>query len=322
MKSARLLTMYVGSGLLLGSALFWVLVQFVPHAWVTLRDVTHGIAYACTSAWATITQQQLTLTIVGLSLVALVGMRVAILVWKASRQRGAVLPAEVFPSVDVLSVAADAGLDASRLGVVNDTQAYAYTRGIRHPEVIVSRGALRRLTRAELRAVLEHEAHHLRTREPLRRMFLHLATRWLPVRPLRRQLLTSYIIASEVEADLQVRNQHALGEAILRLGHVPSAVATTAAGFSPLDARIERLLDRTYRPSSALSIRYVLGLLGIAAALVIATPSALAVWFGGEHMQQTVDHLAVCKQEHERQLQTADPLRTCDGQSATKTCAP
>jgi len=309
----------MSAGLLLGT-LLWLLVQFVPHAWTTLQDVSHGIAYACTAAWATITQQQLIFTIVGLSLIGLLGIRLVVQGWQATRQQRKASPAEVPPSVDVLSVAADAGLDVSRLGIVDDERPYAYTRGIRYPEVMVSVGALQRLTRSELRAVLEHEGHHLRTREPLRRLLIHLATRWLPVRPLRRQLLTSYVIASEVEADLQVHNQQALGEAILRLGQLPGIATVTVAGFSPLDARIERLLDATYRPSSALSIRYVFGALAIAIALVVATPSTLAAWFGGQHMQQTSAHLAVCKQEHERALQSQERVQTCGPQSTPQSC--
>jgi Peptidase family M48 len=91
------------------------------------------------------------------------------------------------PPAQVLAVAGRLGL-AGRVDCVTADQAFAVTRGLLRPRILVSSGALATLDPAELAAVLGHERAHLRRRDPLRLLAARLladagcylpALRWL-----------------------------------------------------------------------------------------------------------------------------------------------
>jgi hypothetical protein len=319
MKSSRILFL-AGVGavatLVVGA---WVIGVFAPHVWSTLSEFVHAVTYACQIAWADLHPRQVVAAVVlaatslGIVAQSIRLIRRGVLSRRFSARSTGVLP------VALLSVAADAKLDAGHLNVCEGSDVFALTAGVRYPQVYISQGALRTLTRTELIAVLEHEAHHVRTCEPLRRLLVFSATRWIPVATIRRLLVSSYIAASEVEADAKVTDQHALGAAILRITPAPTRSALVAS-FSPLDARVERLLNASYQQSSRVVIGYFVGILMFVSALFVLTPRALASWFGNHHIEQTQQHLQVCKVEHERAMQTQDPLRTCGSISSPKTC--
>jgi beta-lactamase regulating signal transducer with metallopeptidase domain len=321
MKSSRILFLTLVSSIIILTAGVWLVWLFAPHVWTTLAEIFHAISYACQTAWADVTQRQIIAAIV-LAVIAL-GILVqfvrlirrGIFARRFNARSTGVLP------VSLLSIAADAKIDVGRLNVCKDDKVFALTAGVRIPEVFISQGALRTLTRTELQAVLEHEAHHLQTREPLRRLLIFIVTCWIPFSILRRRLVSSYVTASEVEADAQVTNQAALGAAILRITPTPQTSSSLVANFSPLDARIERLLNATYHQSSRILVGYFLGVLMFVGMLFILTPNALASWFGSHQIEKTQQHLNVCKVEHERAMQSQNPLQTCGSISSPQTCA-
>jgi Zn-dependent protease with chaperone function len=321
MKSSRILFLAVSSLIIILSVGIWVIWLFAPHVWSTLSELIHAVTYACKTAWSDLTRRQIiaafVLAVMALGILAQFVrlLRRGILARRFKARSTGTLP------VALLSIAADAKLDAGRLNVCDDNKAFALTAGVRVPEVYISYGALRTLTRAELRAVLEHEAHHLQTREPFRRLLIYFSTRWIPISTLRRRLVSVYVAASEVEADAQVTNQAALGAAILRITPTPLSSSSLVASFSPLDARIERLLNAGYHQSSRVIVGYFIGILMFVGTLFALTPNALASWFGGHQIQQTMQHLTVCKEAHERAMQSQEPLRTCGSISSPKTCA-
>ncbi|MDP2789813.1 MAG: hypothetical protein Q8O51_01665, partial [bacterium] len=150
--------------------------------------------------------------------------------------------------------------------------------------------------------------------EPLRRLLLGVALLWVPFRSLRRNLQESYIAASEIEADAQVRNQSVLGSALLRLVSPP----IPAAGFSPLDARVERLVNSGYRHSGRLAIRYGAVVVILAGALVGLAPRGVTAVYGAHLSMSTEAHLTVCREQHERMLQSQE--QTCGKLSTPQTC--
>lgn len=314
MKSGRVLG-FVSLGGLAG--MLFLLVFFIrlwPHLFRTLQNTIHAVSYACQVAWADITRDQIAYASFGIVLLALFASWVGYNAYRALRMARVVRLQRLPVPVRVLSIAADAGLECSRLSIAEDQRAYAMTIGLRWPEVVVSTQALRTLTAEQLQAVLEHEAHHVRMREPLRRFGFTLALLWVPFAKLRRQLRDAYVAASEVEADERVRNQDVLGSALLQLVTPPVA----AAGFSPLDARVERLVNPHFRHSGALAVRFAIVAFVVAASAILFAPRSIAAVFAGHSPATTTQHLDMCRQAHERMLQSRD--QSCGKFSTPQTC--
>lgn len=314
MKSNRVLATIVGSSGALVLASTGVLTAIWPHVVGTIMEATHAIAYACQTVLADLSRSQILLAVIGSVVIAFLGAWLGYTFFRFYRLSRPAKLSPITTPVSVLSIAADAGLDPSRVSVVRSERAFAMTVGMRWPEVVLSTATLRTLSRAQLQAVLEHEAHHMQQREPLRRLLLSLALLWVPFRTLRRRLQESYVAASEIEADAHVRNQHILGTALLRLVTPP----VPAAGFSPLDARVERLVNPAYRHSGQLAIRYAAIALTLAGALIGFAPRGVAAVYGQHVSMSTQAHLTVCREEHERMLQSKQA--SCGSLSTPQTC--
>ncbi|MEZ0291633.1 MAG: M56 family metallopeptidase, partial [Solirubrobacteraceae bacterium] len=67
-----------------------------------------------------------------------------------------------------LPVLAQRELAGHPVSVVRDSRPLAFCTGLLRPQLFVSSGAVAALGEGELRAVVEHEAHHARRRDPLR----------------------------------------------------------------------------------------------------------------------------------------------------------
>jgi Zn-dependent protease with chaperone function len=314
MKSNRVLATIVGSSSALVFASAGVLAAIWPHVVRTVMEATHAITYACQAVLTDLSRSQILLAVLGAGVTATLGSWLAYTLIRLYRLSRPVKISSSTVPVSVRSIATDVGLNPNRVTVVRSDRAFAMTVGIRWPEVVLSTTALRTLTQAQLKAVLEHEAHHVHQREPLRRLLLSLALLWVPFRSLRRNLQESYVAASELEADAHVRDQRILGSALLQLVSPPIA----AAGFSPLDARVERLVNPGYRHSGRLAIRYAAVIIIIAGALVGFAPRGVAAVYGTHLSMSTEQHLTICREEHERMLQSK--AATCGKFSTPQTC--
>ncbi len=90
-------------------------------------------------------------------------------------------------------------LDDDRLLViVDDEEPHAYAVGGRHPRIVISRGLLRSMTVAERRAVLAHEAAHIRFRHDVHLRIVRLAA---AMNPLLRPFMPAGELAVERWAD-------------------------------------------------------------------------------------------------------------------------
>jgi Zn-dependent protease with chaperone function len=85
--------------------------------------------------------------------------------------------------------------------VVDDEQPQAFCAGLFRPRVHVSTGALRIFSEQELLAVVAHEAHHARRRDPLRLIGLRALTRSLPWAPGLGLLAERHATVAELAAD-------------------------------------------------------------------------------------------------------------------------
>ncbi len=314
MKSTRTLTAILGGSALLLVSVAFLVRAWLPHVMSTLGETTHAIAYACAVAWADLTRTQITITII--TAVFIVGMAV----WMAyvsihmfRQQRAHVGSVQPTPST-VRNLASAAGLRTVRVIVIHNERPFAMTTGLVQPMVTISTGALAALSAQELHAVFEHEAHHVAQREPLRRLALSLALNWLPFRALRQHLQSAYIAESEIEADEHVTDQRTLGFALVRLVRPPVA----SAGFSPLDARVERLVNPHFRSASRSAVCFSIVAILVTIATVSLTPRAVQAAYGRHSVPKIEAHLTMCQAEHDRMLQSAQ--QTCGLLSTPRSC--
>ncbi|TMD09482.1 MAG: M56 family metallopeptidase [Chloroflexi bacterium] len=173
-----------------------------------------------------------------------------------------------FELVNAISRTGVEGVDCIASG-----EPVAFCAGIWRPKILVSQDLAGLLRPAELDAVLLHEAHHARRRDPLRRaawraagdvfFFLPLLD-WLA----RRQLVVSELVADR--AALQQVGLNPLAGALWTLGSATGGAAVAAFGGA-IGLRVAQLLGRPVvleRPEPILWARSATGLL-LAAGVIL-----------------------------------------------------
>lgn len=112
-------------------------------------------------------------------------------------------------------------LDGVSVGLLKSGHPQAFCAGLLRPRVFLSTAALKRLSEAELRAVLAHEAHHVRRRDPLRRLAVRVLADALFFLPALRRLERRYAELAELAADeaaVRAAGSAPLASALLKLG--------------------------------------------------------------------------------------------------------
>jgi hypothetical protein len=155
-----------------------------------------------------------------------------------------------------------------RAHVVDDVEPQAFCIGLLWPRVYISRAALELLGDDERAAVLAHEAHHARRRDPLRLLVARALAEGLFFLPAVRRLPERYAALAELAADqaatAEAGGRRALASAVLALDEHPSPAAV---GIAP--ERVQHLLGQ--RPRWELPTLLLLGALATIAALVAIT---------------------------------------------------
>lgn len=154
------------------------------------------------------------------------GVRAACIEYRAQRRAN-----------DVLQVSTCVAVGGAAVHVVGDDRPRAFCHGLLRPRIYLSSGTLAALSPAELQALLAHERHHARRRDPLRLAVARIlggALYFLPVLP---RLLERYAAEAELAAD----------EAALRDGQDAAALAAALLAFDERGAgvhpdRVDRLL--------------------------------------------------------------------------------
>jgi hypothetical protein len=131
-----------------------------------------------------------------------------------------------------------------RASVIEGTVPQAFCAGYLRPAIYVSRRTVELLAEDELQAVLAHEEHHLRVRDPLRIAVTRMLGRALFFLPIMRPLGDRYGELAEMNADdAAVRasrgRRGALASALLAFD---DSSPSHAAGIS--NERVDRLLGR------------------------------------------------------------------------------
>jgi beta-lactamase regulating signal transducer with metallopeptidase domain len=158
--------------------------------------------------------------------------------------------------------------------------------GILRPSVWLSRAAHFVLTERELQSALRHEVVHVRRRDNLRKLVLHLVAF-----PGTAELDSAWREATEMAADDAAVSSASealdLAAAVIKLSRLAPLEApaelTTALVHSPaesVNARVERLIAWTERrpsPANGYSLRYALCAAGAVVVTVAVTYSQLLV---------------------------------------------
>ncbi|MFQ5341693.1 MAG: M56 family metallopeptidase, partial [Anaerolineae bacterium] len=133
--------------------------------------------------------------------------------------------------------------------LIPDMRAYSFCYGLLHPRICVTTGLLDLLDDAELRALLLHERHHRRQRDPLRILLSEVATDAMSLLPIARALAQRHRVAQEVAADQAAiagsDSDVPLSSALLKLLTVRSGrlqIPTAVGAFSVTEERIARLV--------------------------------------------------------------------------------
>ncbi len=156
--------------------------------------------------------------------------------------------------------------------VIGGTRPRAFCAGLLRPRIYLSAPTLEALSSAQLEAVVAHEAHHRRRRDPLRIFFARVLTDALFFLPGLRRLSQRYHELAEVAADEAagrvVGGEH-LAAALLAFGD-RGVESPAVVGIAP--ERVDHLLGQPPRwglPASAFagSLAVVAALLAVVAAL-------------------------------------------------------
>jgi Zn-dependent protease with chaperone function len=129
--------------------------------------------------------------------------------------------------------------------VFEDEEVRAFCAGLLRPQIYVSTAALRALAATELAAVLAHERHHRRRRDPLRIALGRVVARSLFFVPGARLVHERYCALAELAADdfaveSQAGGSRALASALLAF--TTRRQPTEAVGIAP--ERVEHMLGR------------------------------------------------------------------------------
>jgi Zn-dependent protease with chaperone function len=145
------------------------------------------------------------------------------------------LPAPVRAAAEPLGVA---GL----VDVVGTADAFAVTHGLLRPRILLSTGLVAALDPAELSAVLAHERHHLRRRDPLRLLAARVLAGYGWYLPLLNWYTRRLAVRRELAADRAATTSTgvaAVAGALLKLADLPAPAAVAAV--NPMDGLRDRI---------------------------------------------------------------------------------
>ena len=171
-----------------------------------------------------------------------------------------------------LSAVGGAEIAGAPVTLIDDRRPHAFCAGYLRSRIYLSSGALERLSTPQLRAVVAHECHHMRRRDPLRILLARVLGDSLFFMPVLRRLAERYRGLSEVAADEEAVRQAgagALASALLAFGERgdPAVVVGIAR------ERVDHLLGQGPRWELPISLL---------AGSVVAIGLLVAVTLGGE----------------------------------------
>jgi Zn-dependent protease with chaperone function len=182
------------------------------------------------------------------------------------------------PPARLTRLAGQLGIE-ERLTYVLDPAVYAFCYGFLSPRICISSGMAGGLSLVELRAVLLHEAYHLRQRDPLKVLMGRTVAGAFYLLPLATELRDRYLVEKELSADAHVVERlspEALAAALLKIyrGSTGQPVADfAAAAVGPFNLFGERIrqLTRAEQPKPPLRRARVAATVGVVLLILLAT---------------------------------------------------
>lgn len=140
---------------------------------------------------------------------------------------------------------------------------FSFCIGLLQPQIVVSSGLLDRVSNRELTAILAHEHHHQRQRDPLRLLVVMLARVMLYPLPAIHDFHRSFQTLIEIEADEMAvarSGRPALAAALCKLSagtgsELAANLPASVAAFSAQASRLDYLLDPHEMPTLPLSAK-------------------------------------------------------------------
>ena len=155
--------------------------------------------------------------------------------------------------------------------VIADERPLAFTGGFLQPRVFVSTGLLEALSEAEMRAVILHEFHHQKSKDPLKGLLVSFLTDFLFFLPTSRFLKKTYSLDVELTADAHsVRHRSDPADLAVSLLKMQRSGGPAASWFfDPTAERAKHLLGERSRVRQPLA-RVLLTVVVLAASAWIA----------------------------------------------------
>jgi Zn-dependent protease with chaperone function len=144
-----------------------------------------------------------------------------------------------------LRIARTADVGGTRVAVFDSTRPQAFCAGFLRPRIYLSTAAAA-LAGEHLEAIVTHERHHLRRRDPLRLLVAHALSEALFFLPALRRLTARYGALAELAADEAAVREHdrsTVAAALLSFGEARNPAVVV--GIAP--ERVDHLLGRSPR---------------------------------------------------------------------------
>ena len=224
--------------------------------------------------------------VAGSGLLAVAGaLRVAWPAFRGGRALRRLLRWAAQPLPAPVQAVAEALRITDRVDVVATGEAFAVTHGLLRPRILLSTGLIDALDEAELAAVLVHERHHLRRRDPLRLLAARLLAGYGWYLPLLRWWAQRLALRGELAADQAATTRAgvaAVAGALLKLADLPApAVVAAVNPMGNLPDRIAQLEGQ--RPARRTRLAWLLAgvtlanLAGLSAAAICCTGLGVAM---------------------------------------------
>jgi len=133
--------------------------------------------------------------------------------------------------------------------IFEDPRSLAFTGGLLRPRIFLSTKLLETLDEEELRAVVLHESHHQRSKDPLKSLAVSFVSDFLFFLPVSKFLKKAYLLESETTAD--ARSVELRGDLLAIVGLLLKVRKLddlqTSWFFDPTTERVKRLLGERTR---------------------------------------------------------------------------
>ncbi len=204
--------------------------------------------------------------------------------------KGLVISRQFIADLCAISCGGLPGLDQfadnskTRIIVFSDhTFKTAFTIGLFYPKIFVSSGLMAELTEEELNAVISHELHHARERDPLRLFIMSFIKDMFFYIPMGRHFLERFYITKEFAADegavIVTGKPVDMAEALLKITKIrheaiPAGVSILSA-TKQVGKRIEALLEPGQKKHNKTQMRMAMASATIAITLLLSVAAPI-----------------------------------------------